>query len=280
MQSTIESRHTPDLRIFPLHGIVYDDQGPPICKCPLGAACARVGKHPMLPWRNYDGNTKGPDGGYGIQTGHYNGIFVVDLDVGAGKDGIAALVQLAADRPIPDTSSVLTPSGGVHLYFRLPPDAYVPSSRSKLAPGVDVRGEGGFVVGPGSPHKTGGIYREEPRLLADPSAWLLALVVKEAKPPKTLVTEHRTIEPSSPEGVRAIACAKTFLASAEPAIEGQGGSDRLFHACCRLMYSALPLDVLRQLVEEVYNPRCEPPEYQTTLGREENEEPIVLRVVA
>ena len=59
--------------------------------------------------------------------------------------------------------------------------------------------------------------------------------------------------------MRAIAWAKTYLSVAEPAIEGQGGSDRLFEACCRLMYSSLPLDVLRQLIEEVYNPRCEPP---------------------
>src|SRR5208282_3664086 len=118
---------------------------------------------------------------------------------------------------------------------------------------------GGFVVGPGSPHKRGGVYQEEPGPLADPPDWLLALVVKQPEPPRLLTTVHRTVEPSSPEGVRAITWAKVFLMSAEPAIEGQGGSDRLFHACCHLMYSALPLDVLRQLVEEVYNPRCEPP---------------------
>ncbi len=79
-----------------------------------------------------------------------------------------------------------------------------------------------------------------------------------AEPPEPS-TDHHTIDPSSPEGVRAVAWAKAYLASAEPAVEGQGGSGRLFAACCHLMRSALPLDTLRQLVEEVYNPRCEPP---------------------
>jgi hypothetical protein len=243
------------LRVFPLHGILPG----PACTCSLGPACKSVGKHPMVRWRSYDENSRGPSGGYGIQTGQFNGIFVVDLDVGPDKNGVDALVALAAGRPIPDTLSVLTPSGGVHLYFRLPPGVHVPTSHGVLGPGIDIKGEGGFVVGPGSPHKNGGVYQEVPDHLADQPAWLLALVAQEPRAPKPFATEHRTVEPSSPEGVRAIAWAKTYLASAEPAVEGQGGSNRLFHACCHLMYSALPLDVLRQVVEEVYNPRCEPP---------------------
>jgi len=253
------------LRVFPLHGILYD-QGSATCMCPKGPKCDRVGKHPLVPWRSYDENTKGPSGGYGIQTGHFNGIFVVDLDVGVTKDGtpkdgVAAFVQLAADKHVPDTLSIVSPSGGVHLYFRLPPDVYVPKSLSELGPGIDIIGEGGYVVGPGSPHKLGGVYRIEDETvpLADPPDWLLARVVKQPEPPKPLSTEHRTIDPTSPEGVRAIAWAQMYLARAEPAIEGQGGSDRLFAACCHLMYSALPLDTLRGIIEDVYNPRCEPP---------------------
>jgi predicted P-loop ATPase len=243
------------LRIFPLHGILPG----PACTCALGAACKSIGKHPMVRWRNYDENSRGPSGGYGIQTGQFNHILVVDLDVKAGKDGVAALLALAAGRPIPDTLSVLTPSGGVHLYFRLPPNTYIPTSHSVLGPGIDVQGEGSYVVGPGSPHRSGGVYQEQPAPLVDPPAWLLALVVRAPEPERPLATTHRTVEPSSPAGVRAVAWARAYLAGAEPAIEGQGGSNRLFHACCHLMYSALPLDVLRQLVEEVYNPRCEPP---------------------
>jgi len=262
MEAVAVALQQPDvsLRIFPLYDILVD-QGVPVCTCPQGAACKSIGKHPLVRWRTYDENTKGQGGGYGIQTGHFNGIFVIDLDVAPDKNGIAALVALAAGRPIPDTLSVLTPSGGVHLYFRLPPGAHVPTSRGVLGSGIDVKGEGGYVVGPGSPHRRGGIYRVEDETVAPAYApdWLLALVVKEPEPPKPLITEHRTIEPTSPEGMRAIAWARAFLTRAEPAIEGRGGSDRLFAACCHLMYSALPLDVLQLLVEEVYNSRCEPP---------------------
>jgi predicted P-loop ATPase len=261
--ATPSSSPAPNIRVFPLHGIVYN--GVTSCACSLGAACKDIGKHPMVRWRSYDENTKGPGGGYGIQTGRFNGIFVVDLDVKSAKngkpakDGVAAFTQLAADRPIPDTLSVLTPSGGVHFYFRLPPDLYVPKTLGVLGPGIDILGEGGFVVGPGSPHKNGGVYQEVPGELADAPDWLLQLVVKKPAPPKLVVTEHYVVDPTSPKGVQAIAWTKAYLARAEPAIEGQGGSDRLFAACCHLMYSALPLDVLRQLIEEVYNPRCVPP---------------------
>jgi len=243
------------LRIFPLHGILYD-HGVPACTCSLGTGCKSIGKHPMVRWRHHEEGGRGPSGGYGIQTGSFNGIFVVDLDVSPDKNGVESLLALGT---VPDTLSVLTPSGGVHLYFRMPEGVYIPTTRGVVGRGIDIKGDGGFVVGPGSPHKLGGTYEEVPGELADPPAWLLALVVKELPAPKTFATEHYTVNPASPKGEQAISWAKAYLTRAEPAVEGQGGSDRLFAVCCHLMYSALPLDVLRQLVEEIYNPRCVPP---------------------
>ena len=194
---------------------------------------------------------------------------MVDLDVkpdknGIEKNGIEAFRKLAeaAGAEVPTTTTVLTPSGGKHLPFWLPSDVYVPTSHSVLGPGIDIQSEGSFVVGPGSPHRNGGIYRIEDETVptAEAPTWLLDLVVKQWEPPQGARNRSPDdSQPTSPEGVRAIAWAKTLLASAEPAIQGQGGSNRLFHVACRLMYSALPLDVLRQLVEDVYNPRCEPP---------------------
>ncbi|MGO9837284.1 MAG: bifunctional DNA primase/polymerase, partial [Polyangiaceae bacterium] len=271
------------LKFFPLLGVIRGADGTVACTCTAGATCRNIGKHPAVPWSVYDGDETGPDGACGIPTGDRNGIFVVDLDVRPAtdnqpaKDGRTELTRLAAAAggEVPPTLTVDTPSGGEHLYFRLPPGVYIPNAQA-VAPGVDVRGEGGYVVGPGSPHRNGGRYqcRDESAALAEPPAWLLVLVAKVSKPRKTRPahtadgtidsqspepTTHRTIDPGSPEGVRAIAWARTYLSRAEPAIEGQNGSGRLFHACCHLMYSALPLGVLQQLVEEVYNPRCEPP---------------------
>ena len=253
------------LHIFPLHGIAYVD-GRATCTCKLGAECDRVGKHPMVRWRTYDESTKGPSGGYGIQTGAFNGFFAIDLDVKPAKDGkpakngIEAFITLANGRPIYDTQSTVTPSGSVHLFYKQPENTYIPNSQGELGPGIDVKGDGGFVVGPGSPHALGGIYQEVPGPLADPPEWLLALVVKQPRAPEPLATAHRTVDPASPEGLRAAAWAREYLATrAEPAIEGQDGSGTCFAVCCHLMYSALPLDALRALVLEIYNPRCDPP---------------------
>src|SRR5271165_3421384 len=107
MVATVELFGTsaPALRIFPLHDILLPG---PACSCPLGSRCTRIGKHPAVRWRDYDENRKGIGGGYGIQTGHFNGIFVVDLDVAPNKNGIASLLALGT---VPDTSSVITPSG-------------------------------------------------------------------------------------------------------------------------------------------------------------------------
>lgn len=57
----------------------------------------------------------------------------------------------------PHTLTVRTPSGGRHAYFRAPAGCTIPSSsggRTRLGPGVDVRGPGlrtgGYLIGPGS----------------------------------------------------------------------------------------------------------------------------------
>ncbi|NGO73977.1 bifunctional DNA primase/polymerase, partial [Streptomyces boncukensis] len=91
--------------------------------------------------------------GYGIACGrpplHLVGL---DLDVKNGIDSLSALEHLAEEREfaIPRTTTVLTPSGGRHLWLRGPSDTTVPNSAGRLGPGIDVRGLGGYLVGPGS----------------------------------------------------------------------------------------------------------------------------------
>jgi hypothetical protein len=73
---------------------------------------------------------------------------VVDLDVKAGTDGVAIFSDLC-DRhaqPWPDTFSVLTPSGGLHLYFA----GTQGSSHNRLGPGIDIKSRGGYVLCPTS----------------------------------------------------------------------------------------------------------------------------------
>ncbi len=98
-------------------------------------------------------------GNVGIACGP-SGLFVLDLDVAKQNgpasgpdeptDGAAVLRELAAGRPIPDTLTVTTPSGGMHLYFRAPAAPRLRNTVARLGPLIDTRAAGGYVVGPGS----------------------------------------------------------------------------------------------------------------------------------
>lgn len=79
-----------------------------------------------------------PNALIGLRTG--NGIVVVDVDTQHGG-------KLDAAWPL--TLTVQTRSGGWHLYYRC--SAPIPNSVAKVAPGVDIRGDGGYVVAAGSP---------------------------------------------------------------------------------------------------------------------------------
>ncbi len=93
-------------------------------------------------WHQY------PNAMPGLPMGQASGLAVLDLDIRPDKDGIAALCDLDFD---PDTLSpciVTTPSGGRHLYFRCPKG--LGNSADHLPAGIDVRGEGGYVIAPGA----------------------------------------------------------------------------------------------------------------------------------
>lgn len=96
---------------------------------------------------------KWPDSMPGIPTGPKSGLAVLDLDMKKGKDGISALRDLGYD---PDSLSpciVSTTTGGRHLFFAHPEG--LKSTSDKLALGVDVRAEGGYVIAPGAVEKKG-----------------------------------------------------------------------------------------------------------------------------
>jgi len=122
------------------------------------------------------------------------GIVVADQDVTDGQDGPRewdALGQRSAVR-------VLTPTGGLHDYYKEDPDTrewVTTDNTGKVAPGVDIRGNGGFVFGPGSFDPRGGGWICEysflppvaelepvPRVVVD--RMLEALKVKRPKAPK------------------------------------------------------------------------------------------------
>ena len=139
-----------------------------------------------------------PDANVGIVTGSISGIFVVETDTaeGHGVDGIASLAALEAKHgPLPLTRQAVSPSGSVHYYFNHPgADFKIKNSTSKVALGVDVRGDGGMVVAVPSVKPGKGVYvwRNEFVPIADCPQWLLdRILAGEDKPEAELSISQR-----------------------------------------------------------------------------------------
>lgn len=97
-----------------------------------------------------------PDAGLLIDCGK-SGLVVVDCD---GQEGIAN--WLALDPPLP-LAVVNTATGGQHWYYRAHPDHPIGNDQSgKVAPRVDIRGLGGFVIAPPSQDGAGGRWTWAP----------------------------------------------------------------------------------------------------------------------
>lgn len=85
----------------------------------------------------------------GIATG--DGLLVADIDTKDGKNGVGTWKGLENEHgQAPGTFTVSTPGRGVHLYFEVPKGIYLRNSASNLGDGLDIRGDGGHVVAPGS----------------------------------------------------------------------------------------------------------------------------------
>lgn len=105
---------------------------------------------------------KWPNANVGIATGSISGLIVIDEDIDRDKDldGFQSVRRWEqVNGALPETISVITGRGGCHLYFRYSGSDI--NNRAGLLEGVDVRGEGGYVVAPPSIHPNGTEYQWE-----------------------------------------------------------------------------------------------------------------------
>lgn len=121
---------------------------------------------PLVRWQVYqhrrpatteigDWFTRWPDANLAVVTGVVSALVVLDLN--PRQDGEASLARLARENgPVPETVEAQS-GGGRHLYFAHP-GGIVPD-RLDLAPGIDLRGDGGYLVAPPSVHASGANYR-------------------------------------------------------------------------------------------------------------------------
>jgi hypothetical protein len=225
--------------VFPIHSI-YQGQ----CAC-RGEDCPHPGKHPITAHGHLDATTdeeqirdwwgRWRSANIGLPTGRRSGVCVLDID--PRNDGWASLQKLAKEHG--DISSDVvceTGGGGEHLYYESNG-----ASTTKIAPGLDLKAEGGYVILPLSKHISGGIYQ-----------WKRGHSFPEHQPPacpewlgpvtaEDFPMEYSEREPppdAYPEGSR---------------------NDALFRDACSLVNRHSSADVLLPLVQALNEAKCDPP---------------------
>ena len=94
----------------------------------------------------------------GMPTGTPSGVVALDVDRKNGVDGLANLRRVGIDPYSLSPIIAVTPSGGLHFFFRASAEERLKNSAGLLAEGVDIRGDGGYIVLPPS---LPSIYRDE-----------------------------------------------------------------------------------------------------------------------
>jgi hypothetical protein len=178
-----------------------------------------------------------PDANIGVPPGGRSGVLVVDVDRPASLDTLEV-----EHGQLPETRTHSTGSGGMHYLFAYPEGSGIRNSTGKLGEGLDVRGEGGYVIIP--PSRTKRPYEVLDTLpLADAPAWLIELLAE----PQREATKVRPITTAPSVGV-----------DGPPILQGSR-DDTLTRTAGRLHDSTRSLDELAADLLEINTQRCEPP---------------------
>lgn len=180
-------------------------------------------------WRRW------PEANIGLATGCVNNLVVLDIDPRNGGDETLE-AWIARYGRWPETAEAVTGGGGRHVIFR-----YVTGLKcGPIAPGVDLKTDGGYIIVAPSVHPSGNPYRwdglegaEALARLAAPPGWLLRLTTERRSRPPT-ATGDRMI----PEGRR---------------------NDTLFRLACGLRARGLSEAAMRAALVEENRARCCPP---------------------
>jgi len=186
-------------RVIPLNSAVKG-----ICSCHHGDTCGASGKHPRVRkwqeqattdvsqvavwWRRW------PSSNIGLTMGGEARLVALDIDGLKGRNSLETLEKQHEQLPPTLTSRSGRMDGGEHRLFRVPDnfDITAISNKVSVAPGLDVRTEGGQIVVAPSVHASGNRYEWTQRLPAAPMPrWLYTLMA----PPR-----QRRIQPPSAQG--------------------------------------------------------------------------------
>jgi hypothetical protein len=183
----------------------YAQLGLPVFPCRIRDEGNKKAKSPYTPNGFHNASTQveqikcwwanHPDAIIGMPTGKASGLVVIDIDPRHGGDhSLQGLIDQHS--PLPDTLTAMTGGGGTHYYFRYP-NHEIRCSNSKLASGVDVKADGGYVILPPSGHESGKSYFWDGDFdlstVADIPRWLLGLIEASGQPIKPAAFSEATL---------------------------------------------------------------------------------------
>ena len=179
-------------RVFPLHSPTRSGG----CTCGK-LDCTQTGKHPRTQHGLKDASSSEAvlriwwgqqwrRANLAIATGQRSRLVVLDVD--PRHDGVASLARIQEQfGPLPETLRVATGGGGEHWYYQHPGGDVLIRTGARVAglEGLDVRGDGGYVVAPPSWHASGARYDwiNPDTPIAPLPDWLLELLMKLPEPP-------------------------------------------------------------------------------------------------
>ena len=130
-------------------------------------------------WRQY------PNANIGIATGKVSQIWVLDIDGEQGELSLHALEKI--NGKLPSSLEVISGGGGRHIYFNMPFNATIKCNAGVIGKGLDVRGDGGYIIAPPSMHPSGKHYEwlvDSAHEISYAPEWLINLVCQKNSPTK------------------------------------------------------------------------------------------------
>lgn len=192
----------------------------------------------------------------GISTSHYNcsqALLVVDVDNKKGKQGSEELLKLElAGKYFEPTFSQSTPSGGEHLVYKVP--QAVRQGSDVLARGLDIRSQGGYIVGAGSIIDGKSYKIKSKHDISDCPNWIVNVCGVFSERVK------KEVDTSKINEEKAAMRATHYLQKEAPiAIEGNGGDQTTFKVAARIKDLGVNEAQALELMLEHWNERCAPP---------------------
>lgn len=264
--------------VIPLHHVSFtqsatiDESGVrtlnkiPICSCKLNENCTSIAKHPkyhkellnhgllsastdpivIKKWFN-----QWPQANVAILAGKKSGFIVIDIDPRHGGD--LSLIELQSkNQNFPETLTETTGSGGKHILFEYPEltetqEKEIRNSASAVAPGIDVKVEGGYIVCSPSIHATGQRYHwDNPGAgIAKLPNWFLELMLEN----KTQNSNQNQNNKSLPK----------FLNNIGTGYSEGGRNDLLFREISAWQNRGVPDNVIEGLALKLNETACLPP---------------------